>query len=279
MVVRAAGWRVLNDESVVPNTSAFLETSMELIRSADAVITVLTDEHGPNAFFETGVALGLGKPVLIVGEDSMIMDDLVPDRVLTSLPRVRAKLTDGDALRFHVTAFLEAVQKGRSGSEPAMKSASARGDIKRSSTEASHRPSNLLENRLLAVFEDAPEVEAVHVEVQIVTGRTFRPDFALWLRDVRHSLQNPLIVDVISKEGVRRGTKKRRVEKLLGLALDTGVGTIMLVEETEGQPLELLRLSPLIYSVGLTELEGLLDRGELVATMLRARNMLAHSAD
>jgi nucleoside 2-deoxyribosyltransferase len=70
--------------------AAFLDTTIALIAGADAVLVVLTDEDSPNTLVETGVALGHGRPVLLIAEDAAISDGLVPDRLLIGLPRVRA---------------------------------------------------------------------------------------------------------------------------------------------------------------------------------------------
>jgi hypothetical protein len=52
----------------------------------------------------------------------------------------------------------------------------------------------------------------------------------------------------------------------------------MLVEDVDSQPLTLLLLSPMMFRVSLNELETLLAGAQLVPEMVRARNVLAHSA-
>lgn len=269
---------MLNLESVEPGASVYLDTTTELIEAADAVIVVLTERDSPNTLVETGLAIGLRRPVLLVADDTAIMDGLAPDRLLASLPRVRAKLADSDALRFHVGAFLDGVEQkpsrvNLSPVPPRSKTESGRSRISRPSN-----PSSQLESRLLNAFEEAAEVEAVHLEPQLGIGRRFRPDFALWLRDERQVLPNPMIVELVGEGAVQRGSRKRRLEQLLKYALDTGVGAVMLVEEVDWQPLSLVYLSPMVFRVGLIELENLLAAERLVPEMVRARNLLAHSA-
>ena len=116
------------------------------------------------------------------------------------------------------------------------------------------------------------------LEPQLDGSRRFHPDFALWLRDPRQVIPNPLIIELVGGEAVRRGSSKRRLEQLQKYALDTGVGAVMLVEDAEGRPLSLLNLGPMMFRIGLSELEGLLAVEQLVPEMVRARNFLAHSA-
>jgi hypothetical protein len=255
----------------------FLDTTVELIRAANAVLVVLTDHHSPNTLVETGLAMGLGRPVLLIAEDSAISDGLVPDPLLSRLPRVRAKLGDRDALRFHVGAFLDGVEQrppaDRSPQRPRQPSVQL---TRKRTTRPSH-PESELERRLLSSFEDAQEVEAVLLEPQLDGSRRFRPDFALWLRDPRQVIPNPLIIELVGGEAVRRGSGERRLVQLQKYASHTGVGAVMLVEDAEGRSLSLLNLSPLIFRIGLSELEGLLLAEQLVPEMMRARNSLAHS--
>lgn len=277
-IVRDAGWRVLNLESVEPGASVYLDTTTQLIEAADAVIVVLTKRDSPNTLVETGLAMGLRRPVLLVTEDVATMDEITPDRLLASLPRARAKLADGDALRFHIAAFLDGVESGPIRNHPSPVAPRATSERGSSRTSFPTNPSSQLEARLLDAFRGSAEVEAVHLEPQLDAGRRFRPDFALWLRHERQVLPNPLIVELVGQESARRGRGKRRLEQLLKYALDTGVGAVMLVEEVDPLPLSLLRLSPMMYRIGLLDLETLLQTERLVPEMVRARNFLAHSA-
>lgn len=277
-VVRDANWRVLNLESVERGASVFLDSTMELIRAADAVLVVLTADHSPNTLVETGLAMGLGCPVLLIAEDTAISDGLVPDRLLAGLPRVRATVGDRDALRFHVGAFLDGVMQSPSPDQPQPQSSQT---FDQPTRPRNCRPShfgNALEGRLLSAFGDSDEIEAVHLEPQLDGSRRFRPDFALWLRDPRQVIANPLIIELVGREAVSRGGSKRRLEQLQKYAFDTGVGSVMLIEDVEGQPLSLLKVSPMMFRIGLAELEGLLAAHQLIPEMARARNLLVHSA-
>ncbi len=274
--MRNAGWRILNLESVERGSSVFLDTTVELIRAADAVLVVLADHDRPNTLVETGLAMGLGRPVLLIAEDAAISDGLVPDRLLVGLPRVRAKLGDGDALRFHVGAFLDGVVQDRDRPRSIPQRTSPE-QIKTRSSRPAH-PECQLQGRLLAAFEEAAEIEAVHLEPQLDGNRRFRPDLALWVRDPRQVIANPLIIELVGREAVRRNSSKRRLEQLQKYAFDTGVGAVMLVEDVQVQPLSLLGLSPMMFRVGLAELEALLTAKQLVSEMVLLRNILAHLA-
>lgn len=275
-VVRDAGWRILNLESVERGTSAFLNTTITLIARSDAVLVVLTDNDSPNTLVETGVALGLGRPVLLIAEDAAISDRLVPDRLLIGLPRVRATLADSEALRFHVGAFLDGTQHDHP--NPAAVSPSVTSDHGKTGSSRLTRPESQIEGRLLAIFEQAVEIEAVRLEPNLGAGRRFRPDFALWLRDPRQVIPNPLIVEFVGQEAARRGTSKRRLDQLEKYAFESGFGAVMLVEDVDQRPLSLLRLSPMTFRVGLSQLKDLLAAEQFVPEMVRERNLLAHSA-
>lgn len=277
-IVRDEGWRVLNIESVEPGATVFLDTTAQLISAADAVIVVLTERDSSNTLVETGVALGVGRPVLLIADDAAILDGLVPDRILGSLPRVRAKLLDSEALGLHVGAFLNGVERIPLNSPPGSARPRASTQPSTGRTRSTTGRMSGLEERLLNAFEGASEIEAVHLEPQLDGSRQFRPDFAVWIRDAHPALPNPVIVELVGHGAVLRGSSQRRLDQLLSYSLATGVAAVMLVEEVDDQPLSLLRLGPMIYRVGLVDLEVLLREATLVPKMVLARNFLAHSA-
>lgn len=266
---------MLNLESVDPAASVFLENTAELISAADAVIVVLAGKETANSLFEAGMAIGLGKPLLVVAEDVAEIDGQIPDRILSALPRVRAKLTDGDALGFHVEAFLDGVRQ--KSSETVVTGTAPRISPPKGSTMRRSQPASPLETRLLNAFETAVEISAVHLEPQLNNSRRFRPDFAVWLDSSTHVIPNPLIVELKGRRAAMSGHRDRWLEQLQSYAYDTGVGAVMLVEDLSA-PLSIVRLNPVVFQVGLRDLEVLLNEQGLIQEMLRVRNILAHSA-
>ncbi|MGO9963558.1 MAG: restriction endonuclease [Acidimicrobiales bacterium] len=88
------------------------------IDNADVVVVVLpnSDAVPPAFMFETGVAVGLGKPVLVVVPKSR-----QSPLAFTGLREVRANLDDVEAITLGLSAFLGLGQVGRAGPEATLR--------------------------------------------------------------------------------------------------------------------------------------------------------------
>ena len=93
----------------------------------------------------------------------------------------------------------------------------------------------------------------------------FRPDFALWLSGARGQLPRPVVLELLGQE-----TGQRKLDHLEKYSLDSRIGAIMLIDELEALPLTLVRRMPMIYQIGISDFEMLLQDARLVPEMVRA---------
>ena len=179
------------------------------------------------------------------------------NRMLARLPRVTAPLQQ---LGSHVAAFLNGVERRLSSGS--IGAHSPRVTFKIGSRKKRLTPS---EARLLTAFEESTEIEAVDVEPHLDGDLRFRPDFALWLSGARGQLPRPVIVELLGQ-----GTVQRKLDHLDEYAMDSRIGAIMLIDELEALPLTLVRRMPMIYQIGISNFEMLLQDARLVPEMVRA---------
>lgn len=108
MAIRDANWDLVDP---VRSSGPMLVSIRNMIANADAVIVAGggPGSHDPGALLvEVGVAIGLGKPVLVVWAESSLLPPGLPSELRVS----RLALRNLDALRFHIGVFLADVGAG-----------------------------------------------------------------------------------------------------------------------------------------------------------------------
>ena len=272
-LVEDAGWAVLNGESVRPGTDAYLASTVDLLRRSEAVLILIGTEADPNLLVQTGIALGFGTPVLLIGTDRAVEEDGRADRVLAGLPRVNATLSDHDALRFHVTAFLDAQRPGK-----------VAAPSRNLPSQSSHRaiasiapPHSRLEKRILDALTASTEVEAVRSQPRLPGNASFIPDFALWIRDPRGDFGNLVLLEAVGSLAVFENSR-RQVDRLRAYAASSGVRTVFHVQDLSTSPLTLTGAGPWTFEAGIDPFVDELRGGTLVHAMMRERNRFVHSA-
>ncbi len=270
-VIVASGWRVLNFETA---TTPAARGYLDLVSGADAVI-VVDPGASPSLLFETGIAMGRGVPVLLIIMENVSFPPFENEPALATLPRVRCKLTDTVALGLHIPAFLDSIDKA---SLPNLTTPSESPNLAKSTSSKSDkvRPESVLEQRLLDLFERAPEVLTVGhaVRQQDHAGRTFAPDFALWMRQEHSLISNPMIVEITRQ--LRGAEIERKIGQLRDYAISGGISAAILVEDSPDLPLTLVDLRPMIIRVGLATLEELLLGGRVISAVTQERNLAVH---
>ncbi|PIB92743.1 hypothetical protein [Caulobacter sp. FWC2] len=271
-VIVQSGWRVLNSEEDAVASSR--RGAPDLIARADAVI-VVDPWVSSNLLVETGYALGRGLPVLLVAVDGASSPAFENEPTLAMLPRVRTKITDAAALRFHIPAFLDGVEKAPHAVFLPPQTAPLK---PKSSSQKSRSiyPQSALEQRLLDLFDRSPEIAGVAQDpYRPAPGNTsYRPDFAIWLADPVSTTINPVLVEV-----TRRLEPNEFARKLNGLrdyAREASAGMALLIEDNPVLPLTLVELNPVIVRVGLLSFEHLILEGRLIRTVTQARNRAVH---
>lgn len=272
-VIIESGWRVLNFEADAVATSRL--GFADMIARADAAI-VVDPGVSPNLLIETGFALGRGIPVLLIVVEGEALPEFQSEPSLARLPRVRAKINDTTALRFHVPAFLDGVAKvpGPPLPPPPLST------LPKSTPKArATYPVSPLEQRLLDLFERSTEVMSVTQNPyrSSAADPIYRPDFAVWLADERSIVVNPVLVDVTRR--LSPNELAQRLPMLRHFVRDASAGLLLLVEDDPALPLTLAALSPIIVRIGLVHLQHLLETGQLVRSVTEARNRAVHGLE
>jgi hypothetical protein len=184
---RGAEPYVLSD--VAPLGASILQSVQQAIVRADRVLVVLSDEGMPTSLFEAGVAVGLGKPVVVVAEPQMRLPE-----GLSGFLTIRARPDDLDAINF-------ALDQAEGRSEFVI----SRRRVPASGTALGGRADELLE-RLSAAGPTVTEQVAIDVLVEAIegsgavavqgVGRDRHFDLGVWSDDLDAIAANPLLVEV-----------------------------------------------------------------------------------
>ncbi|SDG32395.1 Restriction endonuclease [Microbacterium sp. 77mftsu3.1] len=131
MATRDANWDLVDP---VTTSGLMLASIRNTIASADAVIVAggVPGSHDSAALLvEVGIALGLGKPVLVVWEESSAPPSGLPSELRVS----RLSLRNLDALRFHIGVFLADVVAGSRTPRAKVPTRATQGDLNRLATQ------------------------------------------------------------------------------------------------------------------------------------------------
>jgi hypothetical protein len=86
-VLQKLGLERLTPEDATGAAGSGVTGTRRLISSADIVCAVLEERNGPGVYFELGYALGLARPVVVIGElaapggcNGPILDQGIPER-------------------------------------------------------------------------------------------------------------------------------------------------------------------------------------------------------
>jgi hypothetical protein len=184
---RGAEAYVLSDVAQLGASS--LQSVQEAIGSADMVLVVVGDDPtSANSFFEAGLAMGLGKPVLIVADPNV---QLPAD--MAGILVIRAHPNEWNAIDFALNQA-----EGRSSSRP------------HTFPEATGRPLGALSDRLIARISQLPAQQAGRTAVDVlveaieasgaVAARSPTPDhgfdLGVWSDDLDAIAANPLLIEV-----------------------------------------------------------------------------------
>jgi hypothetical protein len=153
----------------------------KIIRSVDFFIGVLLGEPADaTTVFELGIAVGIGRPVLLI-----IAGDRELSLPFEGLPHVRTPLADENALALHLDLFAQRVRRGfryaysGRGRGVALSSAELFG-VKQPLVFDS-RPENALEAEVGRLIESAGGRVVLHPRPDSRLNR-YTPDILFWLR-------------------------------------------------------------------------------------------------
>ena len=266
-IIEEAGWTVLNRESILPTSDVYLAGIVDLIRTADALIAVLTDsKHSANTLFQLGFAAGSGRPVLLIASRRAIPTE----GMLSRFPRVNATLEDTAALQLHVHAFLDNV------AERPKQAYAEKPDLHRDIKPANItniRTRTGLERRILDALVNSSEVSYLKSEYR-GRSRKYIPDFALWFADEIRPLGNPVVLEVKNDNRNQRAF----LNQLRQYASAADVKTAIVVQMTGASDVpQVVSPYPLTFLISLEGFLNIAREGKLVETLRRERNRFFHS--
>ena len=244
----------------------------KLIRDVDFVLGVLLGgTSDTNTSFEVGVAVGAGKPVLLI----IANDSQLPFH-LSGLPHLRASLEDEKAIELHLDLLRRSVRQGLRFSGPGGSTAALSPGIRKGQPTHSH-PNSAFEAELARLIESAGGrvVLQPHSEDPNVN---FRPDMLIWLPSGDTDLLSPAVLEAKSAPMAPTGLAETQ-QQLLVFMQHTGVRTgLIIVSEIPLHRQADVGGTPLlnIFVLDYETFRGLLAEGRLVDHLRRERNRAAH---
>lgn len=256
---RGVSWEWAKDEPIEN------EAVSERIAASDFVLIVLNGTKSDyRGAFESGLAVGLGKPVLLIQTK---VRTLPIDYSLFAV--IKTSLHDRDALKFHLDLFLA------SPSPPAISAKSKRIKSLKPSPPSKPRQSiksfdSVLEQRVfdavIAAGGSAISQPPASPDVK------YRPDLLAWLGHLDPEYLDPVAIEVTSFGSVERGDQ---VDQRLGGFIQSARLKMGLVI-TDSPVLHREKLLPNIIWLDVNTFERLALSGQLGAYVRDTRNRIAH---
>lgn len=249
----------------------------KIIRGLDFVIGVIIGgSDSDNIMFEVGLAVGMGKPVLlIVADQRRVPSDLA------SIPSVQASLDDEKALALHLDLLIRSSRQGHrypiSGKSGTNLAAQLNNFELGARVRYDTKPNSALEGELVAIVEQAGGRALLHPRLEGET-RQFIPDMLFWLPAADAELLNPAIVEL---KGQLPAPKQLLAaeEQLLLFLKQTGVRTGLLIVQGLGQESRAqFRGNPSlnVFRLDFEQFRRLITRGQLASYLHQERNRAAH---
>lgn len=248
---------------ISPISEPILGSIVGAIKKADFIVCVLHgDTPSQNVLIEIGMAIGLGKPLLVlsVGKTEIPFD-------LSGSTVFVTDLHNEKLLSFHLDLFLRSLSERRK-------------------SKASPQPSlpTIRDATPLQLFDSDLE-QSTAVAIARVGGRVTipsrtsgerTPDLLMWLPQFDKNLFNPAAVEVTGGTAdVDLETLKLR---LASFVRSTGLQCGLIVVNSVALEREARKLKPIPYVFVLTlnELKAKLQSSELASWVKHERNRLAH---
>ncbi|WP_157360678.1 hypothetical protein [Amycolatopsis thermoflava] len=241
----------------------------------DAAVVVLPAADTPdieNLLVEAGIAVGQGIPVLIVTERD------VPDALLrsTQVVRLEAAALRAEALKFHLSLFLQRIGKGVRTDEEAARLPLLTSTDLRNFHERLEEVRAQGRNRWQS-YEDLVHSIFTSAGADIVaprdrTDRGF--DFAVALPRLTQNF-GPLVVEVKTSSSPR--ILRESARKLAGIVMREHLGLgLLLFDQTERSTSVSVPTVPMVITMSFDELLSKLEREPLERALIRARNEAVH---
>jgi len=170
-----------------------LSTSVaDQIVNADAVVAVI-EEGSPNLFYELGLAVASGKPILTILKPETILPPF-----LAGLPYLTSDLKNSKALRFSLDQFMEGIGKKKSTTREHKSPATGLGRQRELQTMAQRfatlRTGGSL-REVEALFRSFLETAGVSA-IQERSGKDDGADLAIWSDGLRTTVGSPILIEL-----------------------------------------------------------------------------------
>jgi hypothetical protein len=181
--LQSLGLSVLSSTDIGPSAKTRTEAVRDLVHRADLVVLFLEPNTSYTTLFEAGLAVGLAKRLLLITDPSI---DVPFD--LASVPRVRAKATDIEALEYAVRQILRAPRrrKGKTGLRRAPKLNDTADSLVARAARGDEPPERI-------VGEALTRAGVVWVRPDRLSDLG---DFAVWADELDPVVGNPVFVEV-----------------------------------------------------------------------------------
>jgi hypothetical protein len=249
----------------------------KIIRGVDFVIgVILSGSASDNIMFEVGLAVGMRKPVLLVGADK----GRVPSD-LAGIPSVQASLDDERALALHLDLLIRSSRQGPRYPVSGQSGKTSIGQFPdlglHTNVKYDSKPESALEGELVTLIERAGGRTLLHPRLE-GESRQFIPDVLFWLPTADVELLNPAVVEL--KGDFQTPQQLLDAEKqLLQFLQQTGVRTGLLIVRGLGPASRAeFRGSPLlnVFRLDFERFRNLITHGELSSYLHQERNRAAH---
>jgi hypothetical protein len=266
----------VQDALSIPASSGTIANSIEsAIRGVDFICGIITPESSYNVLFEIGLAFGAKKPLfLIVDKEAKL------PAILRDILYVRASPTDINALQFNIDNFLEHITTRPTSKKyvhtigPGYSKLHEDAGLELLSNVEPGREGFELEAYLTNLFERNNTVV-----VQKADYPDSGVDMAIWIDEIESTLGNPVLIEVkvgrLSEDRLKKGELQLR--RYL-IQTNSSVGILVYLDQNGQQFPSSPSGWPLVIRIDARELAGLLANGELVSTLIQARNQAVHTA-
>lgn len=238
------------------------------IATADFALVVLNGTKADyRGAFDSGIAVGLGKPVLLIQTKALSVP--IDFRQFTT---VKASLSNNEALKFHLDLFLATPPAP----QRSVNTARFAGDHLPRQTKSSDMRASLhseLERRAYDAIASAGGT--VISEPRLVRDNRFRPDLLAWLGHLDAELLDPVVIEVRNR--AEPDTARRLEEQLLKFMQSARIRTALVVTAMPLSP-RLHQVSPNVIWLTIDKFETLAHSGRLGVFVRETRNRLLHGA-
>lgn len=245
----------------------FLEQTTILLDKTDLFILIADENSSHQIFLEAGIAIGLRKPVLIVGGVNIPSD-------LAGVMQIGASVNDRLALRFQLKSVFDNWKEFAYSEKHITES-----KVHRRASKSTLSPvlvNSELERRIYNSLMESFEIENVVSQGNIPNQRDFVPDLAFGISGSEFFHDGLMIAEV--KNQANFATQKQATTQLQKYCEKAkAVAGLLVLGNDNSNEISVLSLSPLVFKLSIECLESLLTSNEFLHALRHARNKYVHS--